>query len=197
MPTFILLAHRASTAPAFSLDDLPGSGGRMDIVCRVVTSALLHSHGVRSDVEVIALLQGPPGAPVAVRFDGAKVRRLNPDERSTAALVRRALATPRTGPVWREASPGVSVADATLADLLDTLATRPLVLLDEGGDDARAAPPPADAVYVIGDDQGFTPEEDAEVRGRGARAVSLGPRSLQADQAVVVLLNELDRAGAR
>ena len=47
MKTFIIKGNKAKTTPDFLLKDLPGSGGRMDILCRCLTSALLVSHGIR------------------------------------------------------------------------------------------------------------------------------------------------------
>nr|HOP09024.1 tRNA (pseudouridine(54)-N(1))-methyltransferase TrmY [Candidatus Methanofastidiosa archaeon] len=58
MITFIIKANKARTSPDFLLKDLPGSGGRMDILCNCVESALLVSHGIRTDVEVILCLSG-------------------------------------------------------------------------------------------------------------------------------------------
>lgn len=194
MPRFLVVGHRATTSSTFRLDDLTGTGGRLDVLVRCITSALLVSHGARRDSVLTLLLLGPPAAPRAVRFDGARIQRLNPDERSTAALVKRALETPLTAHVWQPASPGIDIAKRNLARVLDEEATgRAVILLDEAGDDARAVELPADALYVLGDHEGLTEEERAELDRRGARRVRLGPLSLQADQAIVVLHNELDR----
>src|SRR5687768_14121440 len=88
---FVFVASRATTAPGFRLDDLPGAG-RFDLVARVVAAAFCVSHGLRKDVRLDLVLRGPPDPPRAVRLDGASLRSLNPDERSTAALLQKALA---------------------------------------------------------------------------------------------------------
>ena len=49
---------------------------------------------------------------------------------------------------------------------------------------------------VAGDHEGPSPEVRALLATRGARAVRLGPLSLHTEDAVAVVSNELDRAGA-
>lgn len=191
MRRFLFLASRAATAPAFRLEDLPGAG-RMDLVCRVVTASFVVSHGLRKDVRLDVLLRGPPDPPRAVRFDGAGLRNLNPDERSTAALVQKALAVRPTGTYWQPSTPGISLSRPGLPDLLDG----PVVVLDEAGEDVRDATLPPEAIYVLGDDRGFAEDDLAALAPKVVARVRLGPRSLHADQCIVLLHNELDRRGA-
>ncbi|MEC8948914.1 MAG: tRNA (pseudouridine(54)-N(1))-methyltransferase TrmY, partial [Candidatus Thermoplasmatota archaeon] len=68
---FVILGHRAHTAPDWKLDDLCGGAGRLDVLVRCVTAAMWISHGLRRDTDVWLLLQGPPAPPVAVHFCGA------------------------------------------------------------------------------------------------------------------------------
>lgn len=195
MRRFLVLGHTAASAPGFSQKDLAGSGGRIDILARCMPAAFLVSHGLRPDVELFTLHLGPPAAPKAVRLRSRELKHLNPDERTSALLLEKALGAPTTGPVWAAATPGVSVAKLGLAELLDDIGA-PIVLLHEGGDDIAAASLPEGALFVLGDHLGFTPEEEALLSARAVARVSLGPVSLQADQCVVVLHNHLDRAGA-
>jgi tRNA (pseudouridine54-N1)-methyltransferase len=152
---------------------------------------------LRPNVELLTLHLGPPAAPKVVRMRSGSLRHLNPDERTTAMLLEKALGTPTTGPVWQDATPGVSVAVLSFDELLDGLADRPLVLLDEAGEDAAKADVPEDATFVLGDHLGLAPEEIQALDRRGARRVSVGPVSLQADQCIVVLHNHLDRRRPR
>jgi tRNA (pseudouridine54-N1)-methyltransferase len=192
---FLVLGHKAASAPGFSHKDLSGTGGRLDILVRCVPAALLVSHGLRPGVELLTLHMGPPTPPKVVRFRSAGLQHLNPDERSTALLLEKALGAPTTGPVWQPSTPGVSVAVMDLAELLDGLRDAPLYLLAEDGEDVARVPLPDDATFVLGDHMGFTPEETALLEARAAGKVSLGPVSLQADQCVTVLHNWLDRRG--
>jgi tRNA (pseudouridine54-N1)-methyltransferase len=175
------------------LKDLAGTGGRIDILARALPAAFLVSHGLRPEIELTTLHLGPPNPGKAVRVRSRGLMHLNPDERSSAALLEKALGTPTTGPVWQASTPGIAVARLGLADLLDG----PVVVLAEDGIDIAEAELPADARVVLGDHLGFTPDEAALLAGRAVVRVSLGPVSLQADQCVTVLHNHLDRRGRR
>ena len=194
MRRFLVVGHKAASAPGFSLKDLAGTGGRIDVLVRCVPAALLVSHGLREDVELVTLHLGPPAPPKAVRFRSRGMRHLNPDERSTASLLEKALGAPTTGPVWQPSTPGIDVA---ILGLGDALGDGPLEVLHEEGEDVATAPVPSGATFVLGDHLGFTPEEEALLEARGASRVSLGPVSLQADQCLVALHNHLDRRRAR
>ena len=90
---FVIIGHRAHTEADWKLDDLCGGAGRLDVLVRCVTASLWKSHGIRRNTDVWLLLKGPPNAPITVHFSGQKIRYLNPDERSTAALIRNGLIT--------------------------------------------------------------------------------------------------------
>ena len=88
---FVIIGHRAHTTADWKLDDICGGAGRLDVLVRCVTAALWKSHGLRTETDVWLILNGPPNAPITVHFSGEKIRYLNPDERSTAALIRNGL----------------------------------------------------------------------------------------------------------
>lgn len=193
MRRFLVLGHKAASAPGFSHKDLAGTAGRLDVLVRCVPAALLVSHGLREDVELVTLHLGPPAPPKALRFRSRAIRHLNPDERSTALLVEKALGAPTTGPVWAPSTPGVEAAILDLPELLASLDGAPLYVLSEEGVDVAEADLPREATFVLGDHLGFTEEEARVLEARAAGKVSLGPVSLQADQCIVVLHNHLDR----
>src|SRR3990170_2314306 len=169
------------TAPAFSLDDLAGSAGRMDILLNAANAALLVAHGIRRDVEVGMLLLGPPDPPRFIRWRGHALRSYQPDIRSNAALLRKALE--HGSRVERETSPGVVASKASFEEALDRLAPS-FVYLREGGKDIRGADLPSDATYVLSDNQDLTAHEERAVLARDAVVVGLGPVALHTDQAV-------------
>ena len=191
MRTFVVVGHDAPTTPSFSLEDLPGAG-RLDLLARSVTAALLRSHGIREESRVLLVL----GDAFTVRFDGASLRGLHPDERSTAALVRTALESRQeaVGHMPVEVSPGLSLVrmglGETLADL-DGTALR----LDADGRPAVSVDPPADPVFVLSDHRSFTDHEVNLLADAGAGTVSLGPEVLHADHAITVAHNWLDTRG--
>ncbi len=190
MRTFAVVGHLAPTGDGFTLDDLPGSAGRMDILCRCVNAALSVSHGIRKDAEIHLILLGPPSPPKDVLLQGSGVRSMSPDERSTAALVRKALALP-VGESFRESSPGILVRRAGLPGLV---ARGGYVVLSEDGRDMRTIPDLSGA-FLLSDHLDFTADEEEVLSG--LPRISVGPRVLHADHAITVLQNELDRREAK
>jgi len=189
MRTFAVVGHLAPTGDGFTLDDLPGAAGRMDILCRCVNAALSISHGIRRDAEIHLILLGPPSPPKDLLIQGSAVRSLSPDERSTAALLRKALALP-TGDTFRESSPGILVRRGGLAGLV---AEGGYAVLSKDGRDMRTLTDLPGGV-LLSDHLDFTAVEEELLAG--LPRISVGPRVLQADQAITVLQNELDRREA-
>jgi tRNA (pseudouridine54-N1)-methyltransferase len=186
MTSFIVIGHIARTDGEFSLNDLPGSGGRMDVLCRCVNASLFLSHDLRRDIDCYLVLCGEPGAQKTLRFSGETVKYLSPDERSAGALIKKALAIP-CGSEFREAAPGVCIRKGGLERLAGEMA---LAVLDEKGSDIRTEEVLPDA-FLLSDHQNFTGEEEALIAG--CPQYSVGPRCLHADHTITVLLNELDR----
>jgi tRNA (pseudouridine54-N1)-methyltransferase len=193
MKSFIILGHKAVTAP-FSLNDLPGSAGRMDILCRCVNAALFLSHDLRRDVRIYLVLMGEPAPPKLIRFDGADVRYLSPDERSAASLIKKALEK-NVQEFWTESAPGVSIRKGDFADLLAELG-RDVIYLREDGDNIRGLRFD-EPLFVLGDHLGITGDEEKIIEGYGHEIVSVGPLSLHADHCIVLLHNEMDRLEKR
>jgi tRNA (pseudouridine54-N1)-methyltransferase len=198
LPRFVVVGQKADASGEFLPDDLPGTSGRLDVLLRCVRAALLWSHGIRGDVTVYLVLCGGPRAPRALRIDGASARFVRPDERSLATLARKTLAS-RADDETRgfvEVRPGVAVARDGLESVLSELEGAKLFVLEEGGPDVRAeVGVTEDAAFFLGDHLGFDDVTRARLASLGARAMSIGPRSLHAEDAIAVLLNELDRRG--
>jgi tRNA (pseudouridine54-N1)-methyltransferase len=194
MRQFVIIGHDAPTTPEFSLDDLAGAAGRLDVLCRCVTSAFFLSHAIREDARVHLVLSDE----YTVTFDGSDLRRLNPDERSTAALIRKALEEREAaiGHVPVETSPGVSLTRRGFEGTLDDVARRGTVVqLHEDGDPVIDVEPPSDPVFVLSDHHDFREKEAALLADRADERVSLGPRALHADHSITVAHNYLDTAG--
>lgn len=192
MRNFIVVGHKATTTPSFSLEDIPGTSGRLDILCRAVTAAFVISHGIRKDVCVYLVLLGGE-IPKTIRLVGETLRHLNPDERTTAALLKKALAVPAT-PEWAMSTSGIFVRTGGLAEVLTDLKDAKLIYLREDGADIRGLDAPGkdsslsgEAAFILGDHTGMTPEEEALIEQAGARVVSLGATSLHADHCIVLI----------
>jgi len=192
MRQFVVRGHEAPTTADFSLDDLPGAG-RLDVLCRCVTAAFLLSHDIRADVRVRVVLDG-----YTVHFEGRDLKRLNPDERSTAALFKAALdgREKAVGRMPVETTPGVSITrhgfESTLRQAADE---GTVVQLHADGTPAIDTGPPTDPVFVLSDHRSFTEEESDTLTRWTDRRVSLSPRRLHGDQAVTVAHNWLDTEG--
>lgn len=192
---FVVIGSRATASPDFLLVDIPGTGGRLDLLLRCVRASLLVSHGLRRDAVTYLVLLGGPLAPRALRIDGSAAKYLRPDERSLATLAKKALATPGGDGVFVDARPGVAVANGGLDAVLADLGPSTVYVLDEGGDDLRDAPLDLERpVFVLGDHGGIHPEARAKLAG--AAGLRVGPRSLHADDVVSIVWNELDRRDA-
>ena len=193
---FIVVGQKATASPDFSLINLPASSGRLDVLLRCLRAALMYSHGLRRDTVVYLVLLGGPPAPRTLRIDGATARFLRPDERSLAVLVQKALATPVEAehPGFVEVRPGVALAEGGLDAVLADLGEASLHVLEEGAPDLRgAAFAGGDLAFFLGDHLGFDETTRARLAALGATPVGVGPVSVHADDAVVLVVNELDR----
>ena len=188
MRNFIIVGHKATTSPNFSLEDIPGTSGRLDILCRGITAAFVLSHGIRKDVCVYLVLLGGE-VPKNICLKGETLRHLNPDERTTAALLKKALALEATAE-WSMSTSGIFVRTGGLERILQDLNATRLIYLREDGVDIRnveCSNLSGDATFILGDHMGMTPEEEVLISDAGAEVVSMGPTSLHADHCIVIM----------
>ncbi len=193
MRTFIIVGHKATTSPDFSLEDIPGTSGRLDILCRAITASFVLSHGIRKDVNVYLVLLGGE-VPKTLWLKGDAIKHLNPDERTTAALLKKALAVEASAE-WTRSTPGIFVRTGGLVQLLPELKDASIVYLREDGKDIRTFGDGAlkgDLAFVLGDHTGMTCEEEGLIDQAGATIVSVGPTSLHADHCIVLVNWALD-----
>ncbi len=203
MKDFVIIGNKAVNGGKISLNDLPGSAGRMDVLCRCVTSALFISFGMRRDINVWLILKGEPGPDKIVRFNGETMRSLNPDERSSGSLIQKALLVDASE-IEKQSTPGVFVRYGNLAQLLNafTEEERPLFYLKEDGQDIlemiQTGPAALleNGVYILGDNQGVFEEDEKTIESADASKISVGPISLLSSQCITLILNALDRAAA-
>jgi len=186
MTSFAIIGHHARTDGGFSLNDLPGSGGRMDVLCRCVNASLFLSHDMRRDADCYLVLCGEPAVPKTIRFSGALVRSLSPDERSAAALIKKVIDTP-CGSEFREAAQGIFIRKGGLERLLSEHA---FAVLDENGTDVRKAKNLPEA-FLLSDHLNFTDAE--EILIPDLPRYSVGPKCLHADHTITLVQNERDR----
>ncbi len=206
MRRFIVIGHRAVSTGDFNLNDLPGSGGRIDILTRCVNSSFFISHDLRRDVELYLIFLGGDAAPKTLRLVGDELRYLNPDERSTGALLRNALVkaveADRTGgletSVELNSTPGIYVSNKSFEDVVKGCAEKSeIVYLKEDGQnitDLDLSKTGQDLTFVLGDDKGMTDEEEKILAPYSPVTVSLSPTVLHADHCIILVHGELDGA---
>ena len=200
MRRFVVIGQKATASPEFSLLDIAGTSGRLDVLLRCIRAALLVSHGLRGDTILYLVLLGGPRAPRSLRIEGAIVRFIRPDERTLGVLLQKVLAVESGGDSSGQFVPlrrGISVVDGGLDAVLADIGAASYYVLDEGASDIRDAPLDVDnAVFVLGDHQGFDEASRARLAELGALPLGLGPVSVHTDDAITLVSNELDRRGA-
>jgi len=192
---FVLIGQTALASGDFSVDDLPSSSGRLDVLLRGVRAGLLVSHGLRRDVQVYLVLRGGSDGPRTLRIDGQTAKFLRPDERALATLVKKTLAAaPALDASFVEVRPGLSLRAGDLSELLLDAGSTPCFVLDEGGADIREhAFVSDDAWFFFGDHLGFDVVSLALLERHGCPRLAAGPVSLHTDDVVALVSNELDR----
>ncbi len=198
---FIVIGHDSQLDGMFRLEDLPGSG-RIDEIARCVTAALLVSNGIRKDTVVMLILQGKGGTRL-VEFNGKYMKNLNPDERSTAALLRIALRN-EVFIFEKKVIPGITLVPGDLRTHLEKIDKSSLILhLREDGKDAfeKSAKDIIKTwvnknetlVIILSDNKDLSKEETELLLKISTVPISLGPLSLQSHQTILIMHNLLDR----
>ncbi len=199
MRRFLLLAHRVPPEGGFSLNDLAGGAGRMDEIARAVSTAFTLSNDLRRDTELTVLFSAePPPKARKIELVGARLRYLNPDERSTAALLKNALVRSAGFARELESSPGLRVSPAEPARELAEFLRRPgaVWLTESGGAWAPSAGPGAEIAAVVSDPYDPGEDERRELEASGVPRWSVGPRSLRTSQVIDLVHHALDVAEA-
>jgi len=195
---FILIAHRARTSPDFPLDDPCGAGGRWDAVARCVNSALFLSHNLRRDTSIHIILLGPPEPPKTLTVNGGRVKYLNPDERSTVALLGKALSIgSEVLGNYRWVTPGIYIKKGGLDTVLNSIQGR-LFLLDEKGKDIRSMEGSIKdkserSYFLLSDDMNPSDRETETILSHMMGMISLGPKIIHSHHAITLVHNTLDR----
>lgn len=179
------------------LNDLAGGAGRMDVLIRATMAALMTSHGLRSDTEVVLHLMGGPGPSRRVRFDGSTLRGLHAEERSIAGTIGKVIAKPLP-PIgrWEEISMGLSHSGGGLQQTLNEWKGAPVIVLDANAprlwsSDAdlpsESHANTASLSFVLSDDQPLESIEGEDLVSR-----SLGEVWLQGHMAIGIVHFLLD-----
>ncbi len=170
----------------------------MDEVARVVSTAFTLSNSLRRDTELsILFVAEPPPRARRIRITGSRVRYLNPDERSTAALLKNALTRSATLDRDVEASPGLVVGPLESRGEIERFARTPGTFwLEQSGPPIETVDLPADGFgAILSDPEDASAEERALLETLAVPRLSLGPQPLRSSQCIDVVHHELDRRG--
>jgi tRNA (pseudouridine54-N1)-methyltransferase len=208
MRAFILFAGKAVTSPDFHLNDLPGSGGRMDLVARCITQAIWLSDEIRKNVAIYCVLNGPPNPPKTIGFFSDKLKRVSPDERNIASWIKKALEyiTVRKDKSmekeeteeWKGIQEGIFISNKDLISLVEELKNScgfELYLLHKDGEDIRKVRISDESCFILGDHIGLPKELEKELEKLGITKISIGPKMYLASTCIAVVNNELDKRG--
>jgi len=187
MRTFAVIAHKFNGE--INLNDLPGSG-RVDVIARCINSSIFLSHDIRRDV---IFLFFAPKIQTRVKIDSSRVKYLNPDERSTAALIRNAIV--KMGG-REETSPGFFSENMDFDEFLEEIgAMGKIYYLHEDGEDIRNVEISKNPVFLLSDSVNLSDEEERKIEDMAERKISVSPRIILASHAITIVNNELDGRG--
>ena len=150
---------------------------------------------MRRDIELYLVLQGEPDAPKTMRLRGDELKYLNPDERSTGALVRNALMKKNDTADNAEirSTPGIYISRDGFKDILEKLSKiSTLVYLKEDGGSFDSINPSKDLTFILSDDKNMSEEEEAEISKFHPETISLGPIIYHSDHCITIVLWNLD-----
>lgn len=190
MRTFVLYSRKARTDDNFKLHDLINAG-RMDLVCRCISSALWLSHRVREDVRLFVVLNGPPKPPVTICFQGSQLLKVYVDETTNAKWIKNLLSL-KFGNEWLEIE-GTKIAKKSFQEVLSELEGKRYVL-HEKGEFVENIKLDKDPVFVLGDQVGL-PEKDERFALRNGEKISLGKNVYLASSCVSILNWVCDKQG--
>jgi len=183
MREFLLKASNAFTAD-FSLNDIAGAG-RMDVVCRCVTSSLWLSDQLRKDTKFYAVLEGKPDPPKLIKFEPSKMKRFYPDERNIASHIRLAL-------IGKKES-GIEIERKSFEEFLKENSKKQIIYLHKDGIDIRKFEFGENVFFVLGDNKGLDENSEKILDEMNAERISVGKNTYLASQVISIVQNELDR----
>jgi tRNA (pseudouridine54-N1)-methyltransferase len=182
MRSFVLYSRKGRTDNKFSAERLI-EAGRMDLVCRCITSALWLSHKARDDVRFFVNLNGPTRSPVTICFDGSKLIKVYVDEKTNAHWIKKLLSL-KFGKEWLEVE-GTKISKKSFQDIVKEAESKIYVLHEKGTpvSDVKLEKNP---VFVMGDQIGL-PSKEEKFALRYGEKISLGKNVYLVSNCISVL----------
>ncbi|MCL4326175.1 MAG: tRNA (pseudouridine(54)-N(1))-methyltransferase TrmY [Candidatus Thermoplasmatota archaeon] len=186
MRSFLLVSHTVKVNGDFSLNSLAGDHGRIDILCHVIKNCFLVSNGIRTDTILYIYFATDK---LTIKMDGSSLKFINPDERSTASIIRNIFKEFTSYQVTgKEYHPGITLYRWSIEDILKSAKVSVIYLKEGGGYD----PLSEESLFVLGDSMDLSADEEKIINRYAINTVSISPISLHADQCITVIHNRLD-----
>ena len=188
---FAIIGHEVPAKGGFSLNDLAGGSGRLDVLLRAVNSALFISHGIREDTQIVLHLEGAGSR--RIKFDGKSLKGVHPDERSIAGHVRAVIKSqiPPVG-VWQEYSRGITHSGGSIGETLQEWSQEgcEIFIMDANGTSLQNFSFGEKSGFVLSDHKPFTDAESELMCN--FESTSLGEEWLQGHSCIAIVHHHLD-----
>lgn len=196
--TFILDAPRCRTTDDFLIRDVPGTSGRLDVVCRILAATFHTAPQLNPHLCFLAILGGPPNPPILLRVTSTTAENIPESELACALILKGVLRQYRTtGPeqsdIWPQFSLTKKSFEETLQETSKT-ANQIYYLVEKGEPFEKTHLDLANPLtFILGDDQGLPKEHEEKLSKYDIRRVSIGEQSYLGSQVVTLVLLELAR----
>ncbi|HDH91496.1 MAG TPA: hypothetical protein ENF38_00925 [Candidatus Aenigmarchaeota archaeon] len=187
MRRFVVFSAKGRTRGDFK--DLM-KAGRLDIIAHSVIASLFLSHGIRKNVELHVILNGPPDPPKHIIF--CYDEKIPISKKDVGELLRATLWKYKKGKLVR-AFPGVFIEKKSFEEVLEELSSYPIYLLDRKGKNFEEVKIGENPVFVLGDHEGLPKKQYKFAKKICRERVSVGPFDYFTSQCIVVVNNFLDR----
>jgi len=194
---FLVKSTRGITSNKFSIKDLAGTSGRLDIICRCLLATVSFGY---QNIFFHTVLYGPPSPPKSIEFIGNIIKPLPSDEIRVAKLFQTLLNPQNTAQIK-----GIIVRNKSFAQIASELAQDgQLLLLQEKGlqlwEQLSKLDEPQfenqSLSFVLGDHVDLTSQEiEFLIEQLRAIPVSLGTQSYLASHCIIYSLIELKKRG--
>ncbi|MEM3586081.1 MAG: 16S rRNA (uracil(1498)-N(3))-methyltransferase [Candidatus Jordarchaeaceae archaeon] len=192
---FILKASTVHTNGKFTIKDLPGTSGRIDLVCRCILSALLLSNTHRVDTIFYAVLEGPPRPPLIIEVDGEKIEKMPRDELQLGLTLKEILCGGEESFL-----PGFRLINKAFKELVEEQRNKSeMYYLHQSGNsikeklDKFKKTEKHQLTFLLGDHIGFNQKDIEYFKENDIKPLSLGPKEYLGSHCIFLVHEKLDR----
>ncbi len=207
MKEYLYYSRHARTSGNFDMNNLM-KAGRMDIACQIIISSFFLSHDIRKDVKLHLVFDGPPDPPKHLElFPGENLKANNENKiihfskKDVAWVIKKVLYGYEKYKKRKKDNekvtvvPGYYVEKKPLESVVDQFIEegKTVFILDRKGEDIRNVKKLDNVVFIIGDQDGIPKDKIRRIKKKGAKLISIGPKTYFASQVLTIIQNELDR----